>query len=360
MQFIISLIRWVVGLLFIFSGLIKANDPLGFSYKMQEFFEAWKLHGFDSYTLITSLGMNTLEVVVGVALIIGWQKKLITWLLLLLIAFFTFLTYYVLYSGKIKACGCFGDCIPLTPIQTFTKDIILLVLAIILLFNQKYVKQIFRPNIGFIVVMFSLITTVLLQSYVLRNLPLADCLPYKKGNDILEQMKAPLGAVPDSIVTISIYNTNGKKVEIVGDNFPDNFDSTYVLEKREDKVVRKGNAEPKIKDFTLFSLEGTDTTTAIFSIDKYVLIVVNKLDEELQNQVKDEYINSYLAKGMPVFIVSSNPLILERIKHKNVHFLISDATVLKTAARVNTTYFLMEKATVKNKLSFTNAKHLLN
>jgi uncharacterized membrane protein YphA (DoxX/SURF4 family) len=359
MQTITSIIRWIVGLLFIFSGLVKANDPLGLSYKMQEFFEAWKLHGLHHYTLLASIGMNVLEVVIGIALIIGWQKKIVTWVLLLLISFFTFLTYYVLYSGKIKACGCFGDCIPLTPKQTFTKDIVLLVLAIVLLLNIKNYTQLVSQKVGLLIVSFTLMSTIYLQYFVLQNLPITDCLPYKKGNDIKQQMQVPIGAVPDSVVAISIYNTNGKKVTVIGDNFPDNFDSTFILESREDKVIREGNAEPKIKDFTLFSMEGNDTTNDIFNINKYVLVVVNKIDENLKLQVPEDVLYKFSEKGLPVFIVSSSPKIAEEIKYKNVSFLICDATVLKTAARVNTTYFLMEKSVVKNKVSYTNANKLL-
>src|SRR6266567_9281460 len=122
------LVRWIVGLLFIFSGLIKANDPLGLSYKMQEFFEVWGLQNLNNYTLAFALVMNVFEVLAGVAVIIGWRMRLFSWLLLLLIIFFTFLTGYALFSEKIKTCGCFGDCIPLTPLQSFIKDLVLLLL----------------------------------------------------------------------------------------------------------------------------------------------------------------------------------------------------------------------------------------
>src|SRR6201746_55580 len=125
-------IRWIVGLLFIFSGLIKANDPLGLSYKMQEFFEAWNWYSLNDYTLVLSLIMNVFEVLAGIAVIIGWRMKLFSWLLLLLIIFFAFLTGYAVFSGKIKTCGCFGDCLPLTPVQSFIKDLILFVLILIL------------------------------------------------------------------------------------------------------------------------------------------------------------------------------------------------------------------------------------
>src|ERR1700750_292609 len=138
-------IRWIVGLLFIFSGLIKANDPLGLSYKMQEFFEVWGLHGFDDYHLALSLIMNTFEVLAGVAVIIGWRMKLFSWLLLLLIIFFSFLTGYALFSGKIKNCGCFGDCLALTPAQSFTKDLILFVLILILFISRRKIFTAINP-----------------------------------------------------------------------------------------------------------------------------------------------------------------------------------------------------------------------
>src|SRR5476649_283806 len=122
---VLVIIRWFVGLLFIFSGLIKANDPLGLSYKMQEFFEVWGWSGLHGYTLALAFIMNVFEILAGVAVIIGWRMKLFSWLLLLLIIFFTFLTGYALFSGKIKTCGCFGDCLPLTPAQSFGKDLLL-------------------------------------------------------------------------------------------------------------------------------------------------------------------------------------------------------------------------------------------
>ncbi|MBA2250040.1 MAG: DoxX family membrane protein, partial [Chitinophagaceae bacterium] len=119
-----NIARVIVGVLFIFSGLVKANDPLGLSYKMQEFFDVWSqysmLHGLmnvlNNYALIFSIIMITLEIVVGIAILLGRNARFFSWLLLLLIIFFTFLTGYAVMSGKIKTCGCFGDCIPLTAI----------------------------------------------------------------------------------------------------------------------------------------------------------------------------------------------------------------------------------------------------
>ena len=129
MKLAVNIARVLVGVLFIFSGLVKAIDPLGLAYKMQEFFEAWHDGGYlpglmnwlNGHALLFSVIMISLEVILGVALLLGMWKKLTAWLLLLLMLFFTFLTSYVVFSGKIATCGCFGDCILLTPMQTFTK-----------------------------------------------------------------------------------------------------------------------------------------------------------------------------------------------------------------------------------------------
>src|SRR4029079_4231240 len=105
MKILVNTARIIVGFLFIFSGLIKANDPLGLSYKMQEFFEVWNLQQFYGYTLTLSIVMIAFEIIAGVAVLIGWKMRLFSWLLLLLILFFTFLTGYALFSGKIRECG---------------------------------------------------------------------------------------------------------------------------------------------------------------------------------------------------------------------------------------------------------------
>src|SRR5918997_487631 len=107
MKYLLTISRIIVGLLFIFSGLVKANDPLGLSYKMQEFFEVWGMHGLNEFTLAFSITMIAFEIIAGVAVLIGWKFRLFSWLLLLLILFFTFLTGYAVLSGKIRECGCF-------------------------------------------------------------------------------------------------------------------------------------------------------------------------------------------------------------------------------------------------------------
>lgn len=362
MKKIVTFCNFIVGLIFIFSGLVKANDPLGLSYKMQEFFEAWGWHFLHNYTLAFAYVMNVLEVVAGVALIIGFKPKLTSKVLLVLIAFFTFLTAYVLFSGKIKACGCFGDCIPLTPNQTFAKDIILLILILVILFNIKYIKPLKTKLVGELIVVLCFIAVAGIQSIVLKNLPFADCLPYKKGNNILQQMQVPKGSIADSVAIAMVYKKNGKEVEILGDNFPADFDSTYEFVSRKDVLLRKGNAEPAIKDFTLTDTTDADVTASIFNEEKpYILVFIKELKNaaSVAQLLPKNLISNWQNKQYKIFIATADVENIALLKPYNLPILKCDATVLKTVARVNATYFLMDKATVVNKLAYSNAQKLL-
>ena len=353
------IIRWFVGLLFIFSGLIKANDPLGLSYKMQEFFEAWNWYSLNDYTLVLSLIMNVFEVLAGVAVIIGWRMKLFSWLLLLLIIFFAFLTGYALFSGKIETCGCFGDCLLLTPAQSFIKDIILFVLILVLFINKKQITSSVKSSVAVTVLALCIVLVSFLQGYVMKHLPLLDCLPYKKGNNILKEMQPPPNAVPDSVVMVFKYRKAGKVVEYSMDNLPADLDSTYEFIDRSDKVVRKGNATPAITDFGLFTLNGNDTTAAILNSIQYSVMLFAKDFESFPkwNNADFRKLQSQLQrKQIPLFIITADKQNGETLfgTNKNTTVLLCDGTVIKTAARVNSTYFIMKGADIINKFSYVD------
>jgi len=337
-------------LLFIFSGLIKANDPLGLSYKMQEFFEVWGMIYFNDYTLALSLIMNTLEIVAGVALLIKFPYKQTLWLLLGLIVFFTFLTGYALFSGKIKTCGCFGDCIPLTPQTSFIKDIILFVCIVILLFTQKKVKASMHLGVG---VSILLMTTFLVgygQKLALTHLPFIDCLPYKQGNDIKEKMLLPKGAIADSVTIMMEFEKEGKKYFFDANNFPSDFDSTYVYIDRKEVIVSKGNGlKAGIGDFTLTTLSGLDTTQKIFITPiPYVLVFAGYVDSsipwnEMILKLREKYKLIYVVTADKAGAIQSLP---------GVNVLIGDITMIKTAARVWPTIFVMNGSTIMQKITY--------
>ncbi|MBK6935696.1 MAG: hypothetical protein IPH18_01540 [Chitinophagaceae bacterium] len=166
---------------------------------MQEFFEVWGLHGFNGITLLMSVLMNSFEIIAGVALLIGWQIRLFIWLLLALILFFTFLTGYTVFTGKPKNCGCFGDCLPVTSFTSFMKDLVLLVMIVFLLFKIRYIKAVSTLKPAAVYILVSAFFCVAFQWYTLNYLPVIDCLPFKKGNNISEKMKMPANAVPTAL-----------------------------------------------------------------------------------------------------------------------------------------------------------------
>ena len=350
MQAFLKILRWSVGLLFIFSGLIKANDPLGLSYKMQEFFEVWGIAFLDDYTLVFAVVMNTLEIVAGVAVLIKFPYKQTLWMLLGLIVFFTFLTGYAFFSGKIKTCGCFGDCIPLTPKVSFIKDLVLLCSILILLFNQKKVKSNLHKALGIFLLTLSTGIVGYGQYYVLHHLPFIDCLPYKRGNDIKEQMKTPEGAVPDSVSIQMSFIKDGKNVQFDINQFPTDFDSTYVYQDRKEVLILKGNGKvAKIVDFSLFTMNNVDTTEALFnSTTPYVLLFSGNIDASIPWK---SLITKIKEKHQQVYLVTADKVNAAQL-NLDIPVLIGDMTMIKTAARVWPTVTIMNGSSIMEKQSY--------
>ncbi len=359
MKKLLIVIRWIVGLLFIFSGLIKANDPSGLSYKMQEFFEVWGWNNLNDYALAFAIMMNILEVTAGISVIIGRRMKLFGWILLILIIFFSFLTGYALFSGKIKTCGCFGDCLPLTPLQSFIKDIVLLVLIFLLFIKRKVIFPFVKPLLSDIIIIIGISGTIFLQAYVLRHLPIADCLPYKEGNSIIEKMKLPPDALQDSFAITFKYKKNGKTVEFDANSFPPDFDSTYEYLDRYDKLIKKGNATVAISDFSLETLHGNDTTLAILNQPYYYVMLMAKDFSNAQKWNTREFKELHktmLQSHIPLFIVTADKEKAVELfgADKRITILVCDGTVIKTAARINPTYIIMKQGSIKAKYSYAD------
>jgi uncharacterized membrane protein YphA (DoxX/SURF4 family) len=365
MKIAVRIIQVLVGILFIVSGLVKANDPLGLAYKMQEYFELWTsevgnagwlisiFDFFHNNSLFFSIFMITLEIIAGVALLIGWMKRTVLYLLLALIIFFTFLTGYAYLSGKFTNCGCFGDCIPITPLTSFTKDIVLLVLIGFLIIGQRYIQPLFSNKVRVTILIASLLLTLALQWYVLAYLPLVDCLPFKKGNNIEAQMKAPPGSVPDSIAIRFIYEKGGKQYEFAPDNLPADFE-TYTYVDRIDKVVRKGNAVPPIKGFVLKGVSDTDSASAVLQMPKAILIFMLEADEGDWMKSTKEVIT--INDRVPVYVITSASLpetknVLAKNGLGQIPVFTCDNTAVKTAARTDPTIYYIERGTVINKWS---------
>lgn len=366
MRFLLGFLRIFVGALFIFSGLIKANDPLGLSYKMQEFFEIWGMGFLDDYTLAFSILMIAFEIIAGVAVLLGWQFRLFSWMLFILIVFFTFLTGYAVFSGKIKECGCFGDCIKLTSNQSFVKDLVLFAMIGFLLYKRDQIRSIAKPVVSVILLGLVTIFSFWIQFYVLEHLPIVDCLPYKKGADINEEMRIPAGSIPDSTVINFVYQKDGKEVEFDAEHFPPDFnDSVYVFVKRYDKLIREGNAKPAIKDFAIITAEGVDTTSQILGDPRQLYILfAKKIDKENIEWLNDfKSIVELLKKNeRPIIAVSSdadNLTALFSTVGIDIPVLKGDLVAIKTAARSIPTLYEIQQGVILDKwgrADFENAK----
>jgi hypothetical protein len=380
MKILIRITQFLVGILFIISGLVKANDPLGLAYKMQEFFELWSsslkgshffassfLIGFfdfwHQHALALAITMITLEIGTGVALLLGWMKNFILNLLLVLMVFFTFLTGYAFLSGKFTNCGCFGDCLPIPPSSSFLKDIALLILVLFLLVGRRYILTISSARFMRFALVFSLFISLAFQWYVLHYLPIADCLPFKKGNNIAEQMKPPPGAVPDSVAIRFIYEKGGKRFEFAPENLPADFE-TYTYIDRIDKLVRKGNADPRIKGFALTDTSGQDITQQVLSEPSSVLVFA--LDRSGSPDWVDAFRKVITAAGekhIPVYFATSNPEVFSKYFNDekiNVPVLSCDFTVIRTAARANPTLYILHSGTISAKYSYKKLGDAVN
>ena len=372
MKLIVNAARFLVGVLFIFSGLVKANDPLGLSYKMQEFFDVWArnaslssfMYWLDSYALPFSIIMITLEIIVGVGILLGIWKKFFAWLLLLLIVFFSFLTGYAVLSGKIATCGCFGDCIPLIALQSFIKDLILFALILIIFFGTKYIKPVLTAGSNIIILFISVLIVLGFQWFVLRHLPVADCLPYKKGKNIIESRKMPANAVPDKKGFKFFYKKDGKEQEFSTKDLPD---STWEFVRRDDFIIEKGtNNEPPLKDFYLTTASGSDSTEAILNTPgQYYLLFLKDLSTGTDYWF-DNFVmiyNQAKRKNIPMFVIASQAKEAQQffnVTHNyNLPVLSLDATALKTAARTNPELYLMNGPVVEDKWGWADFKKVI-
>jgi len=360
MKPLVTIARIIVGLLFIFSGLVKANDPLGLSYKMQEFFEIWHMSRFDSWTLGMSVLMNAFEIIAGFALLLGWRVKLFSWLLLLLIVFFTFLTGYTYVTGKPTNCGCFGDCLPITSKTSFLKDVVLTILIAFLLWKRQYIFPVGSKKMRVILMWLVIFFSFGFQWYCLNYLPVVDCLPYKKGKNISTQMQMPANAIPDSTVIEFIYKKEGKEVRFTADAFPADFnDSIYTYVSREDKLIRAGvNNQPPIKGFVLTGISGADSTGIILEQPKALLLITENMSTPVSKWEKDftDIYKTAQQKNIPVYIVTGRrDAMLKAIggtAFANIQTFTCDNTAIRTAARTNPCLYLIEKGTIKGKWSY--------
>ncbi len=338
--------RFFVGGLLIFSGLIKLNDPVGTQIKLEEYFEVFAedfgsfFHYFIPWSVEIGMILIILEVVLGIAILIYWRMNLTAWLVLLMMTFFTFLTFYSAYFDKVTDCGCFGDAIKLTPWESFTKDVILMVFVAHLFWYRKSYKPILRSRAGYAVVLTSVLISLFLGIYAIRHLPFIDFRAYRIGNNIPQQM-IPL----EQPIIEYTFEKNGKEEHAT--QFLSSEDGYKYISSR---VLNEDKIKPKITDYSVSSPEGEDKTQYTFEGPRLILVIfdVNKASADHIDEISE--LTKQLEGKVDCFILtSSSSDVMEAFRHEHqlaVPYYFADATVLKTIIRSNPGIALWNHGTV--------------
>ncbi|MBV7268421.1 BT_3928 family protein [Winogradskyella luteola] len=362
MKYIVQISRVFVGVLFIISGFIKLNDPLGFSYKLQEYFgeDVLNLEFLIPYALLISVFVVVFEVVLGVFLLIGYKPKFTVYSLLAMIVFFTFLTFYSAYFDKVKDCGCFGDALKLTPWESFTKDIILLVLILILVYGLKYIKPIFTKLPTTVLALLSFIVSLWFGYHVLMHLPAIDFRAYAIGKNLQKQMEIPEDAAKPVLEYTWTFKVNGEEEKFVTSGSYPEVDGEYIGVDTE--TIDEGYIPP-IQDF---SIESNDEDLTSYFLEKENLIMVamyNISKAEADGVVKLKYFSDEaIKKGYTVIgLTSSGEEAKQNLKQEynlNFDFYLCDEKVVKTIVRSNPGVVLLEKGTVTNKAHWNDMEDI--
>ena len=364
----LNISRAIVGLLFIFSGLIKANDPLGFGYKLQEYFEVFHISFLNDYAVLLAILLCTLEIVLGALLLLGFWSSNVAWGLLLIIIFFTFLTFYSAFFEVVTSCGCFGDAIPLTPWQSFAKDIILLSLILHLFLRRKEILPVLtgikaQQFIAGLVLILSLGFGLFTYSY----LPILDFLPYKVGNNIPQLMITPPGAAPDVYeITYNLKNKSSGETKSMTDK---EYLKTQIWKDTNweisgdpvSKLIKKG-FDLKIKDLKITDNQGTDYNQEILENPYYNLVIVaynlSKTDATGIGNLNALAINAAENYNIRTVLLTSNSAQdAELFSKKNklvMEVFYADGIPLKSMVRANPGVLLLKNGVVINKWHFRN------
>jgi uncharacterized membrane protein YphA (DoxX/SURF4 family) len=340
--------RIFVGGLFIFSGLIKLNDPIGTKIKLEEYFEVFSsdfgsfFEFFIPFALPIAMFLIVLEIALGVAVLINYKMKTAMAVMLTLMVFFTFLTFYSAYFDKVTDCGCFGDAIPLTPWQSFYKDVILMVFVLHLFWYREGYVSLLRSRPSHFIIGGVSMVSIIVGIHAIRHLPYIDFRPYEIGNSI------PAKMIPEETPKLE-YTFEKDGEEVIAMKYMSPKDGYEYVSSR---ILNEKASTAKITDYQVVSLEGDDYTDETFTGNKLLLLFY---DTSLENKSKMEAINK-LVEGLTnteaMVLTSSGEEAFEAFRHEYqlaVPYYFTDATVLKAMIRSNPGIMLVKNGVVLGK-----------
>ncbi|MFB5945281.1 BT_3928 family protein [Albibacterium profundi] len=362
----IWIVRIIVAAVFIFSGVVKANDPIGFGYKLEEYFTVFGLPFLNDYKVAFAIFICSLEIILGSLLIFGFWRKKVVWGLLLLTIFFTFLTFYSAYFEVVTSCGCFGDAIPLTPWQSFIKDCILLLLISFLVYHQRKITPLISDSYTrSILTACIIVISVGLGVYTYNFLPIVDFLPYKVGNHLPSLMTVPEGESLDEYETIyTLENERSGEVKKMTDKeylseeiWKD--EEWKIIGDPETRLVKEGYQVP-ISDLIINDHEGINRTDDIVANPDNILLIVaydiNKANQPAllkMNKLAKDLARDY--RLHTVLLTASTLADVESAIGDSTLYaeaLFADAVPLKTMVRSNPGLVLLRDGVVIKKWHF--------
>jgi uncharacterized membrane protein YphA (DoxX/SURF4 family) len=345
----------LIGLIFIFSGIVKGIDPLGSAYKFHDYFQAFNLEFLTWLSLPLAVLLCTGEFIAGFSVLTGLKQKTGIWVVMILMSIFTPLTFILALTNQVSDCGCFGDAIHLTNWQTFGKNIILLIPAIYLFMTRNRDKQQINLTRDWVIIFSVIVIFIAFISYNLRYLPIVDFLPYKTGTNIPEKMVIPDSLPPDIYETTFIYEKDGLQKEFALTNYPAG-DTTWKFIDQKSVLVKKGY-QPPIHDFTITSIDGTSLTEEILSSSGFTLLMISKkLSESDKSKLAEGFeLGRFCTNNNIDFYVLTASSTNEAGSYNNgLDFCLTDETTLKTIVRANPGYMLLKGGTIIGKWSWSN------
>lgn len=350
-----SISRTLLALTFLFSGFVKAVDPLGTVYKIEDYLKAFG--GF--CTDLLPLAGTAAVCLILVEWLLGWvmlcniRTRLTSWLTLVFYLTMTPLTLWIALTNPVSDCGCFGDAIVLTNWQTFWKNIVLLSLVIVLLVCRKAIPQFFSWWAELCIFLLALISGSIIMGYSYTHLPPMDFRPYKIGNHIPTLMEIPDDAEPDQYAVTLIYAKDGVEQEFGLDNYPKG-DSTWTFVDQRSVLIKKGYEAP-IHDFEILNMDFEDITYDILESEEPVALIA-MYDLNKTDRAQIEKVKSYITHHTSYLLTGSGEMDIETFCmeygiDENL-FCTIDPVTLKTVVRANPGLVVVQNGFIIEKHNF--------
>ncbi len=353
---LVNVCRFLLGATFVFSGFVKAIDPIGTQYKLQDYLSAISMGGFvpDIVTLLASLALATLEFSLGVFVLFAIRRHLVSKIIVAFMVVMTLITLWIALFNPVEDCGCFGDALRLTNTETLLKNIVLLAASAVLAWKPLQMYRFLTRSTQWIAINYTILFVLLLSAHCLYHLPLIDFRPYHIGMNIKKGMEIPANAPQPEFDTTFILQKNGVKKEFTLDNYPDS--SWQFVDSK--TVQTKEGYVPPIHDFSIQKPNGDDITDSVLTAKGYVFLLVSPhLEQADDSNFGDiDLLYEYCQEQkIPFYCLTASGK--KDINHwaditgAEYPFCFTDETTLKTIIRSNPGLLLLKNGTIIRKWS---------